>query len=76
MPKQATVSCERVELPPKRIAALRKWLHVANSRLLSIQHQRQQLLATATTLANGLEQRSKRSVQKRPKLLARLAKAG
>jgi hypothetical protein len=76
MPKQATVSPERAELPPKRVAALRKWLHVANSRLLSLQRERQQLLATARSLANGLGQRSRRSEAKRPKLAARLAKVG
>jgi len=73
MPKQATVSPEGAELAPTRVAALRKWLSVANSRLLALQRQRQQVLATAWTLATGVEHRSKRSAAKRPGLAARLA---
>jgi hypothetical protein len=76
MPRQATGSPVPEELPPRRAAALRKWLRVANSRLLALQRQQQQLVATATTLASGLERGSRRSDTKRPRLAARLAKAG
>jgi hypothetical protein len=67
---------ERTDLPPTRAAALRKWLQVANSRLLLLEHHRQQLLALAMTLADSLGQRSTRPAQKRGKLAARLARAG
>ena len=38
------------DLPHGRIAALRKWLHVANARLLSIERTRQELMAAASIL--------------------------
>lgn len=65
------------ELSPQRAAALKKWLRAANVRLLSIQRQRQELLATATSLARqaGPERPDDRR-QQRPKLVARIAKAG
>ena len=31
------------DLPPGRMAALRKWLHAANARLLAIERTRQEL---------------------------------
>ena len=76
MPTQTRMGTDRPDLPPTRAAALRKWLQVANSRLLLLEHHRQQLLALATTLAEGLGQRSSRPAQKRGKLAARLARAG
>src|SRR5215475_12536823 len=60
VPKQTREGSERTDLPPTRAAALRKWLRVANSRLLLLEHHRQQLLALATTLADALGQRSSR----------------
>ena len=76
MPNETRENSERTDLPPTRAAALRKWLQVANSRLLLLEHHRQQLLALATTLADSLGQRSSRPAQKRGKLAARLARAG
>jgi hypothetical protein len=58
VPTQTREGSDRVDLPPTRAAALRKWLQVANSRLLLLEHHRQQLLALATTLADSLGQRS------------------
>jgi hypothetical protein len=76
VPKRTREGSERTDLPPTRAAALRKWLRVANSRLLLLEHHRQQLLALATTLAEAPGQRSSRPAQKRGKLAARLARAG
>lgn len=76
MPIQKHEGSERTDLAPTRAAALRKWLRVANSRLLLLEHHRQQLLVLATTLADSLGQRSSRPAQKRGKLAARLARAG
>jgi hypothetical protein len=76
VPIQSREGSERTDLPPTRAAALRKWLRVANSRLLLLEHHRQQLLALATTLAGSLGQHSSRPAQKRGKLAARLARAG
>ena len=76
MPIRTRESSERTDLPPTRAAALRKWLQVANSRLLLLEHYRLELLALATTLADSLGQRSSRPAQKRGKLAARLARAG
>ncbi len=76
MPKQTREGSGRTDLPPTRAAALRKWLRVANSRLLLLEHHRRQLLVLATTLAEALGQRSSRPAQKRGKLAARLARAG
>jgi hypothetical protein len=76
VPIQTREGSERTDLPPTRAAALRKWLRVANSRLLRLEHHRQQLLALAMTLADSLGQRSSRPAQKRGKLAARLARAG
>jgi hypothetical protein len=68
---------DTTQLAPKRTAALKRWLHVANGRLLSLQRQRQQLMANATALLQRLEQ-PVRSSKKSPKpgLASRLAKAG
>src|SRR5215467_1388548 len=57
VPKQAPEASDRVDLPPTRAAALRKWLGVANSRLLSLERHRRQLLVMAATLADSLAQR-------------------
>jgi len=76
VPIRTRESSERTDLPPTRAAALRKWLQVANSRLLLLEHYRLELLALATTLADSLGQRSSRRTQKRGKLAARLARAG
>src|SRR5262245_52668337 len=76
VPTQTRMGSDRADLPPTRAAALRKWLQVANTRLLLLEHHRQQLLALATTLAEALGQRSSRPMQKRGKLAARLARAG
>ena len=76
MPISTRKGSERTDLPPTRAAALRKWLQAANSRLLLLEHHRQQLLALAMTLADSLGQRSTRPAQKRGKLAARLARAG
>jgi len=57
VPKQAPEASDRVDLPPTRAAALRKWLEVANSRLLSLERHRRQLLVMAATLADSLAQR-------------------
>jgi len=76
VPIQTRKGTDRADLPPTRAAALRKWLQIANSRLLLLEHHRQQLLAVATMLAESLGQRSSRPTQKRGKLAARLARAG
>jgi hypothetical protein len=76
VPIRTREGSERTDLPPNRAAALRKWLQVANSRLLLLEHYRQELLALATSLADSLGQRSGRPAQKRGKLAARLARAG
>ena len=76
MPRPTRKGSGRTDLPPTRAAALRKWLQAANSRLLLLEHHRQQLLALATALADALGQRSTHPVQKRGKLAARLARAG
>jgi hypothetical protein len=62
------------ELPPGRIAALRKWLRAANARLLSMERTRQELLAAASILLEqvGPKQPSKGAGPKRPKLAARI----
>lgn len=63
------------DLSPNRAAALRKWLNVANARLLTLQRQRQQLIANATALARQLEQ-LQTSRAKWGRLLAPTAKTG
>ena len=62
------------DLPPSRIAALRKWLHAANARLLSIERARRELMATASVLLDrvGSVQPSKGARPKRPKLVSRM----
>jgi hypothetical protein len=64
------------QLPPKRVAALRKWLHVANARLLSVQREREQLIAAAAAILKAVGPAAKASRSKRPKLASKLAKAG
>jgi len=76
VPKPAPEVSDRADLSPTRAAALRKWLQVANSRLLLLERHRQQLLAMAATLADSLGQRSSRPTQKRGKLAAKLPRAG
>jgi hypothetical protein len=76
VPTQTPEVSDRADLPPTRAAALRKWLQVANSRLLLLEHHRQQLLGLAATLAESLGQRSSPPRGKRGMLAARLARAG
>jgi hypothetical protein len=76
VPKQAPEVSDRTDLSPTRAAALRKWLQVANSRLLLLERHRQQLLALAATLADSLGQRNSRPTQKRGKLAAKLTRTG
>jgi hypothetical protein len=63
------------DLSPNRVAALRKWLRAANSRLLMVQRQRHLLIANATALLQRLEQ-PKATRLKRPSLLSRMVKSG
>jgi hypothetical protein len=58
-------------LPPGRIAALRKWLHAANTRLLSMERTRRELIAAATEIADGARL-ARQPKRKRAKLAARL----
>jgi len=74
--KQAPEVSDCADLSPTRTAALRKWLQVANARLLLLERHRQQLLAMAATLADALGRRGSRPPQKRGKLAAKLARAG
>jgi hypothetical protein len=64
------------DLSPHRTAALRKWLHIANARLLMIERQRRQIMANATALLQRLEGRPTDKRPKRPRLVSRMAKSG
>jgi hypothetical protein len=76
MSKAATATSDLTALTPTRIAALRRWLSAANLRLVAVQRDRQQLVASASALAKGFEPAGKPPRLKRPRLLSRLAKAG
>ena len=77
MPRKAGNAAEpETELSAARVAALRKWLRVANARLLSLQRDREQLIAAASSLAHALGQPGKVKRQKRPKLAVALTKSG
>lgn len=71
------MNADTTHLSANRTAALKRWLHVANGRLLSLQRQRQQLIANATALLQRIEQPAQSSNRRsKPGLAARLAKAG
>jgi hypothetical protein len=73
--RKATVA--RKTAPPSRhVAALRRWLRAANARLMLVQRQREQNIALATALLEGLGQPKKERTARRPRLASRMAKAG
>jgi hypothetical protein len=61
---------DTADIAPRRIASIRRWLNLANGRLLSMQRHQSDLLEAARLL--GVKPKSK----PRPRLVARLAKAG
>ena len=63
---------DTIDIAPRRIASIRRWLHSANGRLLSMERQQTDLLEAARLL--GVK--PKRTGKRRPRLVARLAKAG
>ena len=64
------------QLPPNRTAALKRWLHVANGRLLSLQRQQRELVTTAKSLLGQVEPARANKRRPKPGLASRLAKAG
>lgn len=73
--RKATVA-RKTELPSRHVAALRRWLRAANARLMLAQRQREQNIALATALLEGLDQPNKERGAKRPRRASRMAKAG
>jgi hypothetical protein len=65
---------DTTEIAPRRIASIRRWLHSANGRLLSMQRQQSDLIETARLLVG--DAKPKRTKQPRPRLAARLARGG
>jgi len=63
------------DLSPYRVAALRKWLRAANSRLLMVQTQRKQLTENAAAIKQQVEQLRPERV-KRGRFLSRMVKSG
>jgi len=63
------------DLSPYRVAALRRWLRAANSRLLLVQHQRKLLIANAAAVKQQVEQ-LQRERAKRGRFPSRMAKSG
>ena len=63
------------DLSPNRVAALRKWLRAANSRLLLVQHQRKHLTENAAAIKQQVEQLRPERV-KRGRFLSRMVKSG
>jgi anti-sigma factor RsiW len=80
MPEETTVATDALQLSPRRIAALARWLEAANRRLISLERGRRELIAMARSISDELEPRrsgAKRQKQpKRPKLAAKLAETG
>jgi hypothetical protein len=62
------------QLAPNRTAALRRWLQAANARLLSLQRQQQELVATAKSLLEHVEPARTKKVRPKPGLASRLAR--
>ena len=63
-----------IDITPRRIASVRRWLNSANGRLLSMQRQQSDLIETVRLLVG--DAKPKRAGKPRPRLAARLAKAG
>jgi hypothetical protein len=63
------------DLSPKRVAAMRKWLRAANSRLLMVQRQRLQIVANASSLNQRLEQVNRAKRLKQPNLVSRMLRS-
>ena len=63
------------DLSPYRVAALRKWLRAANSRLLMVQTQRKQLIENAAAIKQQVKQLRPERV-KRGRFLSRRMKSG
>ncbi len=70
------MNADLTQLAPNRTAALKRWLHAANGRLLSLQRQQRELVAAARSLLDQAE--PARASKKRPKrgLVSRLGEAG
>ena len=63
------------QLAANRTAAHKRWLQAANARLLSLQRQHRELVATAKSLLEHVEPARTKKVRP-PGLASRLAKAG